>query len=85
LAFEMTGLVVVATDGQEPSGVDLGEGMVRVREVVDHWVVEVGWWRTAPQQWQSRDYWRVLLDDGRCLDLYRQLRGASWCLGRMWG
>ncbi|MDA8330970.1 MAG: hypothetical protein M0027_07135 [Candidatus Dormibacteraeota bacterium] len=81
----MSAAVVVVTDGSGPSAVDLGDGMVKVREWVEHWVVEVGWWRTPPQQRQSRDYWRVLLDDGRCLDLYRQSRGASWRLGRMWG
>ncbi|NNM97646.1 MAG: hypothetical protein HKL89_08615 [Candidatus Dormibacteraeota bacterium] len=67
----------------QPAAVDLGPGWVRVAEVVDRWVVEVGWWRVPPSRWQRRAYWRVLLVDGSCLDVYRTESG--WELARQWG
>lgn len=66
-----------------PSAVDSGLGWVRVEEVVERWVVELGWWRIPPGRWQRRAYWRVLLTDGSCLDIYRTESG--WELARRWG
>ena len=46
----------------------------RVAEVVNTWRVETDWWRTPV----GRDYVRCLLDDGECVDLYRDLETGAW-------
>ncbi len=75
--------VLASTPDLQPSAVDMGQGWMKVVEVADRWVVELGWWRTPPGRWQRRAYWRVLLADGNCLDLYRT--EAGWELARQWG
>jgi hypothetical protein len=78
-------LRAVKVERSRPVAVDLGAGSVRVARRTAHWVVEVGWWRTPPARWQRRDCWRLLLEDGRCLDVYRDEAQASWHLGQLWG
>lgn len=68
-----------------PLRVDLGGGHLAVTEVVERWEVEVGWWRVGPRRWERRCCWRVLLEDGRCLDLYRDRGDGEWQLARCWG
>jgi hypothetical protein len=45
-----------------------------VAEVVNTWRVETDWWRTPV----GRDYMRCLLNDGECIDLYRNLETGEW-------
>ena len=68
-----------------PCAVEMGRAWVEVAEVAERWVVELGWWRTSPGRWERRAYWRVLLDDGSCLDLYCDRADDSWRLARLWG
>jgi hypothetical protein len=68
-----------------PHAVASGQGLVRVTAVVERWRIEVGWWRVSPERPVRRDYWRVLLQDGSCLDLRFDLASRSWSLERSWG
>jgi hypothetical protein len=77
--------LLVETAGTTPVAMDLGCGFVRVAGPVAHWVVEVGWWRTPPARWERRDCWRLLLEDGRCLDVYQSGADRSWHLRKLWG
>ncbi len=64
--------------------VDEGSGTLRavrlagrwrtVSRVANRWVVETDWWRTSVH----RLYLRVLLGDEECVELYRDLDGATW-------
>ncbi len=66
-------------------GVDCGQGWVAVAAVVERWRIEVGWWRVPPERPVWRECWRVLLQDGRCLDLRFELESRSWSVERNWG
>ncbi|MGP8250186.1 MAG: hypothetical protein ACLQNU_09660 [Candidatus Dormibacteria bacterium] len=68
-----------------PLAVDTGTGWVGVEEVVERWRVEVGWWRVPSERPVQRSCWRVLLADGRCLDLRLDLASRRWGLERTWG
>jgi hypothetical protein len=68
-----------------PLAVDTGTGWVKVEEVVERWRIEVGWWRVEPERPVRRACWRVLLADGRCLDLRLDLGSQLWGLERTWG
>ncbi|HUY55566.1 MAG TPA: DUF6504 family protein [Candidatus Nanopelagicaceae bacterium] len=82
----MSAIEVRAEGTQEsPSAVDSGQGFVEVTAVVEHWRIEVGWWRVAPERPVRRDYWRVLLQDDSCLDLRFELASRSWSRERSWG
>ncbi len=71
--------------GGRPLAVDAGDGWVEVEEVLERWQVEVGWWRRPPARPVQRCYWRVLLRDGRCLDLRWEPPAGRWRLVRNWG
>ncbi|MHB1499864.1 MAG: hypothetical protein ACYCYK_01625 [Candidatus Dormibacteria bacterium] len=77
--------LVVDTEGPVPIALGSHSGRIRVESRGAHWVIEVGWWRTPPARWERRDYWRLLLEDGRCLDLYWNGAERGWRLGRAWG
>lgn len=76
---------MVRTEGSLPAVVDLGDGPLPVVSLAEHWVVEVGWWRTPPARWERRSYWRILLEDGRCVDVYWDGGRRLWRLARLWG
>ena len=44
-------------------------------EVLETWRIDDEWWRQRPA---SRIYWRVLLDDGQMVDVYRDLVNGRW-------
>jgi hypothetical protein len=71
----LEGIVEVRTgaDGR-PVAIGNGSGWVPVAEVVNAWRVETDWWRIPV----GRDYVRCLLDDGDCVDLYRDLKTGAW-------
>jgi hypothetical protein len=79
--------VEVRTGGtpESPMAVDFGQGPVEVTAVVERWRIEVGWWRVSPEWPVRRNYWRVLLRDGNCLDLRFDLASRHWSLERSWG
>jgi hypothetical protein len=46
-----------------------------VEAVIETWRVEDEWWRPQPVR---RAYWRLLLEDGRTLDVYRDVLRGRW-------
>ena len=56
------------------------EGMMReVAAVQDRWRIDDEWWRETPI---SRMYYRLQLEGGRVITLYRDLIGGGWWLQR---
>lgn len=71
----LEGIVEVRTGVDErPVAIRDGSRWVPVAEVVNAWRVETDWWRIPV----GRDYVRCLLDDGDCVDLYRDLETGAW-------
>lgn len=75
--------VRVSKPSGRPEAVLGRSGWVEVEETLAHWLVEVGWWRTPPASPRRIEFWRVLLVDGRCLDLRHEPR-QGWG-ERVWG
>jgi hypothetical protein len=48
---------------------------IAVEAVVETWRIDDEWWRDKPI---SRAYWRVVLEDGRVVDVYRDLVSGKW-------
>ena len=46
-----------------------------VESVLETWRIDDEWWREQPV---SRTYWRLLLEDGRTIDVYHDLANARW-------
>ena len=46
-----------------------------VEAVLETWRIEDEWWRPRPV---SRAYWRLLLEDGRTVDVYRDRVRERW-------
>lgn len=46
-----------------------------VESPLETWRIDDEWWRQRPI---SRLYWRVLLEDGRVVDLFRDLTRDRW-------
>jgi hypothetical protein len=46
-----------------------------VETVLETWRIEDEWWRERPI---SRLYHRLLLEDGRTVDVYKSLRSGRW-------
>lgn len=51
----------------------------RVASVHERWQIDEGWWWERPV---SRLYWRLVLDDGRLLTVYQDLKEGSWWMQR---
>lgn len=68
--------VHVRTDERgEPAFVRLpGRTARRVAVVREHWRIDDEWWRRPI----ARDYYAVVLDDGRALTLYHDLVEEGW-------
>jgi len=49
-----------------------------VVRTTNRWVVETDWWRVPVR----REYRRCITDGGECLELYCDLDGGGWWLGR---
>lgn len=66
----------VEVDGTgRPIGVRLSGRQIAVESVVESWRIDDEWWRDRPI---SRLYWRMALDDGRVVDVYRDLLSGKW-------
>jgi hypothetical protein len=48
---------------------------IAVESVVETWRIDDEWWRDKPV---SRQYWRVVLEDGRVVDVYRDMVTGKW-------
>ncbi|HEV7680264.1 MAG TPA: hypothetical protein VGQ42_17020 [Candidatus Dormibacteraeota bacterium] len=57
-----------------PAAVELRGAWRTVARVEEVWRVDDGWWRPHPVQ---RTYFRLALDDGRALTLYREQADAG--------
>jgi len=66
---------VEADDAGRPLAVQLSGRRLAVESVVEEWRIDEEWWRERPI---SRAYWRVVLDDGRVVDVYRDLISGKW-------
>lgn len=65
-----------------PASVEAGEGgmpraveEVSVDAVREEWVVEDRWWTSTPLR---RRYYELVLVDGRCVVVFRDLDGGRW-------
>jgi len=58
-----------------PSATHLSGRRIAVESVVETWRIDDEWWRDKPV---SRMYWRVLLKDGRVMDVYHDLASGKW-------
>lgn len=47
----------------------------RVEGVREEWLIEDRWWTREPLR---RHYFELVLEDGRCLTVYRDLREGRW-------
>jgi len=66
----------VEADGTDrPIAVRLGGRQIAVESVVETWRIDDEWWRDKPV---SRNYCRVVLEDGRVMDVYRDLASGKW-------
>jgi hypothetical protein len=67
----------VETDvrADEPLAVHLSGRRLAVEAVLERWRVEDEWWRDRPV---CRLYYRLLLEDGRTVDVYHALRTGHW-------
>ncbi len=58
-----------------PAGVYLSGHRCAVESVIETWRIDDEWWREQPV---SRVYWRLLLENGCALDVYRDAVCGRW-------
>ena len=66
---------VEENESHTPVAVTLRRRRLRVTTVEDMWEIAEEWWRARPT---ARTYYRVTLEDGRCLTIFRDLVGSDW-------
>jgi protein ImuB len=66
---------VKAAESGEPAALHVSGRRIGIESVLEVWRVEDEWWRERPV---SRMYYRVILEDGRVVDLYRALGSGRW-------
>lgn len=65
----------VDTDGDGvPIAIHISGRRLAVESALETWRIDDEWWRARPI---SRLYWRVLLEDGRVVDVFRDLINPS--------
>jgi hypothetical protein len=64
-----------ATVRAGPGGVPATVGRTRVETVNEDWVVEDRWWTGRPLR---RRYFELVLEDGRCAVVFRDLVRGLW-------
>ncbi len=62
-----------------PGAVEVRGAWRSVARVEEVWRIDDGWWRPHPVQ---RTYFRLALDDGRSLTVYRDQAEGGWWLQR---
>ena len=62
-------------DAGRPIAVHLSGRRLPVESLLESWRIDDEWWRQRPV---SRVYYRVLLEDGRTLDVFRDLVSGRW-------
>ena len=58
-----------------PAAITLRRQRLKVASVEDVWEIADEWWRSTPI---ARVYYRVLLEDGRAVTLFRDLVDGKW-------
>jgi hypothetical protein len=66
---------VEPTDIGEPAAVHLSGRRLVAEAVLERWRIDDEWWRDRPI---SRLYYRLLLEDGRTVDVYYAIRTGRW-------
>jgi hypothetical protein len=66
--------IEVEVAGETLAAVHLGR-RIAVEETLETWRIDDEWWRSQPL---SREYRRVLLEDGRTVDVFRDLATGRW-------
>ena len=75
-ALNLPGLVEVeADDALNPVAVSLKRRRLAVASIEDVWEVLDEWWRARPI---SRRYYRLVLEDGPSITLFRDLVDGRW-------
>lgn len=67
--------VRVEADQERPLAVHLSNRRVTIEEIVEIWRIDDEWWREHPI---SRMYYRLLLEDGRTMDVFQDLTNGRW-------
>ena len=62
-------------EAHRPTGVTIRKRRLGVSDIEDVWAVEDEWWRTTPI---ARMYYRVTLEDGSSVTLFRDQIDRSW-------
>ncbi|HEV8574189.1 MAG TPA: hypothetical protein VGR43_05715 [Dehalococcoidia bacterium] len=68
-------ITVEAGEGGEPMALNLSGRRIAVESIVESWRIDDEWWR---EKSISRLYRRVLLEDGRVVDVYEDLVSGKW-------
>jgi hypothetical protein len=68
-------ITVDAAEDGRPAAVTFGRRKLAVEAHHETWRIDDEWWRAKPV---SRMYWRVSLEDGRVVDVYRDLVTGAW-------
>jgi hypothetical protein len=68
-------ITVEADDQARPAAVAFGRRRLAVEARHETWRIDDEWWRPKPV---SRTYWRLVLEDGRTVDVYRDLLTNAW-------
>ena len=59
----------------DANGTPLNVERRAVEAVLETWRIDDEWWRSRPV---SRAYWRLLLEDGRTVDVFRDVLRGRW-------
>ncbi len=66
---------VEPNDSGDPLAVHLSGRRLVVEAILERWRIDDEWWRDRSI---SRLYYRLLLEDGRTVDMYHALRTGRW-------
>jgi hypothetical protein len=58
-----------------PTAIHISGRRLAVESALETWRIDDEWWRPQPI---SRLYWRLLLEDGRTIDVFRDLITGRW-------
>jgi hypothetical protein len=63
----------------DADGLPVAFGSKRVDSVLEDWLVEDRWWSERPVR---RRYLELVLENGRCVQVFRDLVGGRWFIQR---
>jgi hypothetical protein len=66
---------VVSHESGTPVAVDISGRRLDIEEILECWRIDDEWWR---ERLIARLYYRLLLDDGRTIDVYQAVRTGRW-------